>query len=191
MGRAGWMMVVIVVLGCATTKDAETPSPKPSPVADPVKAEPAAEPVKAEPVKAEPVKAEPVKAEPVKAEPVKTQTATVAEPVKVAETVKVADPVKVAEPDKKIERAWKAKCAACHGADGKAATAKGKKMKISDLTNRAWQTGKTDAQLKKAINDGVKEEKDGVSKEMDAYSELGAEQVDALVKYVRWLGSPH
>ncbi|MDP1829658.1 MAG: c-type cytochrome [Archangium sp.] len=206
MGRAGWMMV-FAVLGCATPKAAETTEPKPTavvepvktePVVEPVKAEPVAEPVKAEPVavaeplKTEPVKAEPVKTEPVKTEPVKT-TPVKAEPVK-AEPVKTepvkAEPAKVAEPDKKIERVWKAKCGSCHGADGKAATTKGKKMKMNDLSTRAWQASKTDAQIKKVINDGVKEEKDGVTKEMDGYSDLGAEQLEALVKYVRWLG-PH
>ena len=35
--------------------------------------------------------------------------------------------------DKKIERLWKKKCGSCHGADGKAETEKGKKMKMHSL----------------------------------------------------------
>ncbi len=173
MGRAG-LMLVIFSLGCTTPKGAEKPA-EPSnaePVAQPAKAEVVAEPVKTEPVKTEPVKAEPVKIELVKPQPVK------------------AEPAKTTEPDAKIARMWKSKCGSCHGADGKAATSKGKKMLMSDLSTKAWQTSRTDAQLKKAITDGVKKDKDGVTQEMDAFSELGAADVASLAQYARWLG-PH
>jgi cytochrome c len=36
--------------------------------------------------------------------------------------------------DKKAERAWKAKCAACHGQAGKGDTEKGKELKVEDRT---------------------------------------------------------
>jgi mono/diheme cytochrome c family protein len=99
--------------------------------------------------------------------------------------------VAIATPDKKVERVWKSKCGSCHGVDGKAATAKGKKMKMADMSVAAWQTGRGNDELKKAIVDGVKLTKDGVEQEMDAYGkELSAEQVDEFVTYVRWLGSP-
>ena len=91
-------------------------------------------------------------------------------------------------PDQKTGRLWKSKCAACHGADGKGDTDQGKKMKVSNMATAAYQKSKTDDQLKKAILDGVKQEKDGVKQEMDPYkAELTPEQVDALVKYIRAL----
>jgi mono/diheme cytochrome c family protein len=88
--------------------------------------------------------------------------------------------------DKKIERLWKSKCGSCHGPDGKGETEKGKKMKIGDLSDAAWQKKATDAEIKKAINEGVKSEKDGVKKEMDGYADdIKGEQLDALVAFVR------
>lgn len=98
----------------------------------------------------------------------------------------------VPPPDKKTERVWKSKCASCHGADGKAATEKGQKMKVADMTVASWQSAHTDAALAKAISEGLKRERGGVRQEMDGYgSELSAEQVGALVQFVRFIGSPH
>ena len=89
-----------------------------------------------------------------------------------------------AEVDKKTERLFKAKCASCHGADGKGATDQGKKMAIADLT----ATSKTDDQLKESIAKGVKKEKDGKKQEMDPFSEkLDAAQIDSLVGYIHTL----
>jgi mono/diheme cytochrome c family protein len=100
--------------------------------------------------------------------------------------------VAIPTPDKKIERLWKSKCGSCHGADGKAATEKGKKMKMSDLSVAAWQTAHGNDELKKSITEGIKQTKDGVEQEMDAYApELTAEQIGELLTYVRWLGAPH
>jgi mono/diheme cytochrome c family protein len=90
-----------------------------------------------------------------------------------------------AETDKKTERTWKAKCASCHGADGKADTDQGKKMHIGDMTSPEWQKGKTDATFKSAIENGVKKEGGG---EMEAYKDkLDAAQITALVAYVHTL----
>lgn len=86
--------------------------------------------------------------------------------------------------DKKIERLWKSKCSSCHGADGKAETEKGKKMKTGDMTQAAFQK-LTDAEMLKAINDGVALEKDGVKKEMDNYKDLTDEQKTGLVTFMR------
>jgi mono/diheme cytochrome c family protein len=92
-----------------------------------------------------------------------------------------------AQVDKKVERAWKAKCASCHGADGKGKTDQGTKMKISDLTDPAVQK-KSDADFKKIISEGVKTEKGGVKQEMEGYKDsLTPEQIDALVAYIRTL----
>ncbi len=87
-----------------------------------------------------------------------------------------------AEVDKKTERTWKAKCASCHGADGKAATDQGKKLGIPDYTDASFQKSKTDDQLKTAITNGVKTDKG----EMEGYKEkLSGEEIDNLVKLVR------
>src|SRR5213595_1691699 len=66
-----------------------------------------------------------------------------------------------AEVDKKTEKTWKAKCASCHGADGKGKTESGEKMAVGDYTDPAWQKSKSDADIKKAITDGVSREKNG------------------------------
>ncbi|HWE22317.1 MAG TPA: cytochrome c [Myxococcales bacterium] len=92
-----------------------------------------------------------------------------------------------AEADQKTVRTWKAKCASCHGVDGKAKTETGQKLEIPDFTAAAFQKKATDADLKKAITDGVKRE--GKSEGMDGYADkLAADQIEALVKYVRELG---
>ena len=91
-------------------------------------------------------------------------------------------------PDAKTVRLWKSKCASCHGADGKGDTDQGKKMKVGNMATAAFQKSATDDQLKKAILNGVKTEKDGVKKAMDGYKdELTPEQVDALVQFIRAL----
>ena len=89
--------------------------------------------------------------------------------------------------DKKIERLWKSKCGSCHGSDGKGDTEKGKKMKLGDLTSAEWQKKTTDADITKLINEGMKSDKDGVKKEMDAYADLTAEQKTGLVAFIREL----
>ncbi len=92
------------------------------------------------------------------------------------------------EPDKKTVRTWKAKCAACHGNDGKGDTEKGKKMGIHDYTAAAWQSDMTDAKMKEAIQNGVKRERNGKKQEMDPFKDkLKPDEVDALVALVRGL----
>jgi mono/diheme cytochrome c family protein len=87
-----------------------------------------------------------------------------------------------AEVDKKIVRTWKAKCASCHGAEGKADTETGKKGKIPDFSTAAWQKSKTDDQIKAAIENGAKKE----GAEMDPFKDkLDAASVDGLVQYIR------
>jgi len=88
-----------------------------------------------------------------------------------------------AETDAKTERTFKAKCSACHGKDGKAQTEKGRKMKIEDMTTPEFKK-KPDAELRKAINEGV----DKGDKLMDPYKdELTPEQVESLIKFIRSL----
>lgn len=92
--------------------------------------------------------------------------------------------------DKKIERVWKSKCSSCHGVDGKAQTEKGKKMKVADYTTAEWQKSKTDADIKKGIEEGVKIEKDGVKQEMEGFkADLTPEQITSLVEFTRSLAA--
>ncbi len=87
--------------------------------------------------------------------------------------------------DKKIERLYASKCGSCHGKDGKGQTEKGKKMLMRDIASDEFQKI-SDDDMKKAITEGLKHEKNGVKQEMDGYKdEIAAPEVDALVKYMR------
>jgi mono/diheme cytochrome c family protein len=86
------------------------------------------------------------------------------------------------------ERTFMAKCASCHGEDGKGKTKQGEKMKIGDMTSADWQKGVTDEKMKQAILDGITRTKDGVQQEMKPLKDkVTPEQADALVKFVRGL----
>jgi cytochrome c553 len=74
---------------------------------------------------------------------------------------------------------YKAKCATCHGPDGKGDTAMGKTMKVKDLGSDEVQK-QSDAELTTIIEKG--------KKPMPAYEgKLTKEQIDGLVKYIRSL----
>lgn len=75
---------------------------------------------------------------------------------------------------------YKAKCAMCHGADGKAATAAGKSMGAHDFASADVQK-MSDADLEQAITKG--------KNKMPAYaSKLKPAEIKELVAYVRKLG---
>lgn len=74
---------------------------------------------------------------------------------------------------------YKAKCAACHGADGKGETATGKMMKVKDFASEEVQK-MTDADLTAAITSG--------KGKMPSYKALTADQVKDLVAYIRAFG---
>lgn len=74
---------------------------------------------------------------------------------------------------------YKAKCATCHGPDGKGDTAPGKSMKVKDLGSPEVQK-LSDADLTTAIEKG--------KKPMPGYEgKLTKEHIDDLVKYIRSL----
>ena len=74
---------------------------------------------------------------------------------------------------------YKARCAMCHGPDGKGDTAMGKKFGLKDLGSADVQA-KSDADMNGIITKG----KD----KMPAYGDkLSKEQIDGLVKYIRTL----
>jgi mono/diheme cytochrome c family protein len=72
---------------------------------------------------------------------------------------------------------YKAKCAACHGADGKGQTTMGKKMNLRDLGSAEVQK-QTDKQLHDWTADG--------KGKMPAYKDkLTDAEINALVAYMR------
>ena len=74
---------------------------------------------------------------------------------------------------------FKAKCASCHGADGKGATPVGKAMKIRDLSSSEVQA-QSDADLLNIVANG--------KGKMPGYEKtLGAEKCSALVAFIRSL----
>ena len=74
------------------------------------------------------------------------------------------------------EATYRAKCAMCHGPDGKGETATGKTMKVRDLGSEEVQK-MSDADLTDAISKG--------KGKMPAYKALTPEQVKDLVAYIR------
>ena len=83
-----------------------------------------------------------------------------------------------------VEEIYGKQCANCHGKDGKAQTAVGKKMKMKDLTDAAVQGAAKDADWEKDIRDGVKYPDGKVA--MPGYAtKIDAEDIKALVKFCR------
>ncbi len=74
---------------------------------------------------------------------------------------------------------YKAKCASCHGPDGKGETSIGKSMKLKSLGSADVQKT-SDADLTKVIADG--------KGKMPAYkAKLSADEIKAVVAYIRTL----
>jgi len=74
---------------------------------------------------------------------------------------------------------FKAKCAGCHGADGRGDTSMGKMMKVRDLGSADVQS-QSDADLTNIITNGK-----GKMPKYDG--KLTADQISGLVKYIRTL----
>jgi mono/diheme cytochrome c family protein len=100
--------------------------------------------------------------------------------------VTVSPRIAWAEVDKKTVRTWKAKCSACHGEDGKGATEQGKKMGVRDMSAADFWKDATDAKMKDAISNGIKQTKNGKAQEMEPYKDkIKPEDIDALIAYVK------
>lgn len=84
-----------------------------------------------------------------------------------------------AKADNTAEATYKAKCAMCHGPDGKGETATGKTMKAGDFASPDVQK-MSDADLTDAISKG--------KGKMPAYKTLTPDQVKDLVGYIRAFG---
>lgn len=80
---------------------------------------------------------------------------------------------------------WENNCASCHGADGKGETKMGKKLKIKDLTDAAYQASFTDERAVKAVKEGIKNEAGKTT--MKAVEGLTDAEITALVAHVRTL----
>jgi len=78
---------------------------------------------------------------------------------------------------------WDKNCAKCHGADGKGATAMGKKLSIRDYTDAKVQASLKDEDAIKAIKQGKKDKDDNVL--MKPTEGLSDDEAKALVAYVR------
>lgn len=82
--------------------------------------------------------------------------------------------------DEVSEKLYKAKCAACHGPDGKGETSVGKANKVRDLGSSEVQK-QTDEDLTGMVTNG--------KNKMPAYGKsLKPEQIKGLVAYIRTLG---
>ena len=76
-------------------------------------------------------------------------------------------------------------CKGCHGADGKANTRIGHKAHIPDFTSAKFHQQVTEAKMKDVVTNGSKK-----NKKMKAFkSKLSQEEIDAVVNYIRELGS--
>jgi mono/diheme cytochrome c family protein len=79
---------------------------------------------------------------------------------------------------------WEERCIRCHGADGRGRTKQGRKLKTPDMTLPKWQSHLSDEKIIQAITDGVPKRK------MPAFKQkLSKEEIQALVPYIRALGS--
>jgi cbb3-type cytochrome c oxidase subunit III len=83
-------------------------------------------------------------------------------------------------------RPYNAKCASCHGKDGKGDTEMGKKRHAKDLSDAKVQAGLQDADIVKSISEGIKETPDHGA--MPAFKgKLSDDEVQAVAAYVRTL----
>lgn len=76
---------------------------------------------------------------------------------------------------------YDAKCAKCHGKDGRGKTTRGRATKARDLTPAQWQDEVTDERLFNSISNGRGKKMPGFKKN------LSEAEIDALVAYVRRL----
>jgi mono/diheme cytochrome c family protein len=88
------------------------------------------------------------------------------------------------KPDKKIKRLYEAKCATCHGDDGRAKTELGLEMGIGDMTKSAYWKDRTLESVRKVLLEGIKRIENGKAQEMKPFKDrLTPAQADALILY--------
>jgi cytochrome c oxidase cbb3-type subunit 3 len=75
---------------------------------------------------------------------------------------------------------FNAKCATCHGRDGRGQTARGRRTHTRNLTDASWQNDVSDERLFNSIHNG--------RSRMPAFKKTFSEsEIDALVTFVRQL----
>jgi mono/diheme cytochrome c family protein len=77
---------------------------------------------------------------------------------------------------------WDNNCAKCHGADGSGNTRMGKKLKVKDYTDATVQAGLKDADMFKAIKEGVTA--DGKERMKSFKDDLADAEITDLVAYI-------
>ncbi len=88
------------------------------------------------------------------------------------------------KPDKKTKRLFEAKCATCHGDNGRAKTELGDEMGIADMTKAAYWKDLTLEGARKSVLEGIKRTVKGKEQEMKPFKDrLREDQVDALILY--------
>jgi mono/diheme cytochrome c family protein len=88
------------------------------------------------------------------------------------------------KPEKRTVRVFEAKCATCHGDDGRANTELGKEMAIADMSKAAYWSNLTLESARKSVLEGVKRTSGKTQQEMKPFKDrLTPEQIDALNLY--------
>lgn len=77
---------------------------------------------------------------------------------------------------------WEKDCAKCHGTDGKGKTKMGEKLGVRDYTDAKIQAALKEAEMTKAVKEGVKKDDKTL---MKAFSDYSDADIKALVAYVR------
>ncbi len=88
-----------------------------------------------------------------------------------------------------VKENWEKNCASCHGKDGKGETKMGKKLDVKDYTDAKVQQAITDEKAKKALKEGIKDDKG--KERMKSYADiLSDDEIKALIGYVRAFKKP-
>lgn len=78
---------------------------------------------------------------------------------------------------------WLTNCSECHGTDGRGRTKEGKRLKLTDLTNKQVQDSVTDEQIFRIIKHGLKDD-DGTVMH-PTYYRLSDDEIQTLMNHVR------
>ena len=79
----------------------------------------------------------------------------------------------VAAADEDANAVFQKNCSKCHGKEGKGDTKVGKKLKVQDYTDAAWQKKVTDEELTKAIKEGKGEKQEDGETAMPKFADTG------------------
>ena len=83
-------------------------------------------------------------------------------------------------PKQGAQEIWDKACIACHGADGRGQTRKGRALKAPDFTSQKWQTDTADEEIEDAIANGVPKTK------MPAFKgKLSDAEIQQMIPFLR------